>query len=165
MDMDEVSHRYPCGEVETSFSDYIVVSWVMWLIFGGLATWSLWNAQRGGTWSHITMDYIIIFFCIWRMSRQRRPLAYVAAKGLVIRRRPANVWERIDMLWHGDDYYTFIPYERIIGFTSNWEEIHMVTEQGGILIVVVDLQFMKYSDKMKLLEIIDERSHVVGNEE
>ncbi|WP_298704907.1 hypothetical protein [uncultured Veillonella sp.] len=160
MDKEEVEQRFPCGEVESSFADYIVVSWVMWLIFGALATWSLWNAQRGGTWSHITMDYIIIIFCVWRMTRQRRPLAYVAEEGLVIRRRPVNLFERIDMLVHGDDYYTFVPYQQIMGFTSNWEEIHMVSEQGGILIVVVDLQFMKYSDKMALLKIIDERSHV-----
>lgn len=35
----------------------------------------------------------------------------------------------------------------------------MVTESGGILIVMVDLQFVTYKDKLKLLSVIDERSH------
>ena len=86
-------------------------------------------------------------------------MVYVCENGIVIRRRPASLLERIDMLWNGDYYYTFIPYAQIIGFTANWEEIHMVTDSGGILIVMVDLQFVQYKQKLKLLSVIDERSH------
>lgn len=35
----------------------------------------------------------------------------------------------------------------------------MVTDSGGILIVMVDLQFVQYKQKLKLLSVIDERSH------
>lgn len=159
MEVREVTERFPCGEVEETFADYILVSWVMWLFFGAVATWAVWHSQRGVVWNHIAIDYIIVGFCVWRMTRQRRPLVYVCEKGIVIRRRPSSLWERIDMLWNGDHYYIFIPYAQIIGFTANWEEIHMVTESGGILIVMVDLQFVTYKDKLKLLSVIDERSH------
>ena len=130
MEVREVTERFPCGEVEETFADYILVSWVMWLFFGAVATWAVWHSQRGVVWNHIAIDYIIVGFCVWRMTRQRRPLVYVCEKGIVIRRRPSSLWERIDMLWNGDHYYNFIPYAQIIGFTANWEEIHMVTESG-----------------------------------
>lgn len=159
MDAKEVAKRFPCGEVEGTFADYIVVSWVMRLFFGAVATWAMWHAQRGVMWNQIAIDYFIVGFCVWRMTRQRRPLVYVCQKGIVIRRRPASLWERIDMLWNGDHYYTFIPYNQIMGFTANWEEIHMVTDTGGVLIVMVDLQFVQYNQKLELLTLIDERSH------
>lgn len=44
MEVREVSERFPCGEVEETFSDYIVVSWVMWLFFGAVATWAVWHS-------------------------------------------------------------------------------------------------------------------------
>ena len=58
MEVREVSERFPCGEVEETFSDYIVVSWVMWLFFGAVATWAVWHSQRGTVWNHIAIDYI-----------------------------------------------------------------------------------------------------------
>lgn len=33
MEVREVTERFPCGEVEETFADYILVSWVMWLFF------------------------------------------------------------------------------------------------------------------------------------
>lgn len=84
MEVREVSERFPCGEVEETFSDYIVVSWVMWLFFGAVATWAVWHSQRGTVWNHIAIDYIIVGFCVWRMTRQRRPLVYVCENGIVI---------------------------------------------------------------------------------
>lgn len=86
MEVREVTERFPCGEVEETFADYILVSWVMWLFFGAVATWAVWHSQRGVVWNHIAIDYIIVGFCVWRMTRQRRPLVYVCEKGIVIRR-------------------------------------------------------------------------------
>lgn len=65
MEVREVSERFPCGEVEETFSDYIVVSWVMWLFFGAVATWAVWHSQRGTVWNHIAIDYIVVgFLCM-----------------------------------------------------------------------------------------------------
>lgn len=46
MEVREVTERFPCGEVEETFADYILVSWVMWLFFGAVATWAVWHSDR-----------------------------------------------------------------------------------------------------------------------
>lgn len=57
MEVREVSERFPCGEVEETFSDYIVVSWVMWLFFvpWQLGPCGIHNAVRFGIILQLTI--------------------------------------------------------------------------------------------------------------
>lgn len=56
MEVREVTERFPCGEVEETFADYILVSWVMWLFFGAvlLGPCGIHNAVWFGIISRLT---------------------------------------------------------------------------------------------------------------
>ena len=160
MDKAAVERRFPCGEVEEYITNYKVVIIIMRLFYLALAMWAFWHSRHGDIWNHLMIDYIVIVFCLWRIHHQGDPVVYICNKGIVIRRKAADFFERIDMVWDVEKYYNYIPYGNIVGFTANWEEIHVANlNDGGLMIISVDLQFLHYADKMRLLSIIDDRGH------
>lgn len=156
MNRDNVEKQFACGKVLQVFSNYSVVVAVMRLFYMVFAAWALWQTWREVLLAEKMISYIVIVFCLWRIHRQADPVVFVCMKGIVIRRKAADLFERLDMFWDAENYYIFLPYNQIIGFTAGWEEIHIgIPDDGGILIVPVDLQFLRYHDKEELLKIIE----------
>lgn len=158
MTMVEAEKRFPCGKVEQEINTYTPVVLIGRLVLCSVAILAIWHVRQGVPWVQQLIDYLLVIFALWRIYHLGDAVAFVCEKGIVIRRRPVDMMERMGYLWHGEQPYVFLPYKHIMGFTSDWQEIHVTTADGGIMIVIVDLQFVRYRDKVKFLELIEDRS-------
>ena len=60
----------------------------------------------------------------------------------------------------GDEYFVFVDYDHIIGFTEGWRELQAMNGHGGIYVIPLDLTQVPYKDKMAMIEpSISIRSH------
>ena len=82
----------------------------------------------------------------------------ICEKGLVLKRRPFSVKEYFHSLFHGDEYFVFVDYEHIIGFTEGWRELQAMNGHGGIYVIPLDLAQVGYKDKMAMIEAIHKHS-------
>ena len=48
------------------------------------------------------------------------------------------------------DYYLYVPFDTVVGFTPDWKELQAVNNHGGIYVVPLDLQLAPYKDKIRL---------------
>ena len=158
MDAKDVSLRFDAGKAERSFGEYAPVVRLAELFYFFVAIGMLWDARLHEEAVRHVWEYAVVLFCFWKLYRAEQPSVFVCENGLVIKRRPADMYERFHKVFYPDDYYVFAPYESIMGFTERWEELHVVTPDGGILIVPVDLQFVSYRDKLQLLDEIDDKT-------
>lgn len=158
MDVQEVEVRFAGGKVEKAYANCLLVIVLGRFVYFGVALWILWGSWHSDVWMQKTLDYAVVLFCLWRVYHQGDPLVFLCEKGLVIKRRPAGLFERVDMFLNPEYYYYYAPYPSIVGFTSNWEEMHIgAAGDSGIYIVPVDLQLVKYADKMALLAALQEK--------
>ncbi|MDU6866866.1 MAG: hypothetical protein E6400_08345, partial [Veillonella sp.] len=79
---------------------------------------------------------------------------FICEKGLVLKRRPFSVKEYFHSLFYGDEYFVFVDYEHIIGFTEEWRELQAMNGHGGIYVIPLDLHQVAYKDKMAMIEAI-----------
>ena len=66
--------------------------------------------------------------------------------------------EYFHSLFHGDEYFVFVDYEHIIGFTEGWRELQAMNGHGGIYVIPLDLAQVGYKDKMAMIEAIHKHS-------
>ena len=93
-------------------------------------------------------------YALLRMYQQDDVEVYIATEGLILKRTPILVKERIERFFAPDLYLTFVHYQGIVGFGEDWKTLYVQTETGGIYIVPISLQFLSHQDKMKVLKAL-----------
>lgn len=139
------------GEVESIIYSHIVVVWLGKLFWIAWGVWALWHGRQESIWFHAIVDYLLLAFALWRLLYQGRPRAIICKEGFILRRHPIDLRETLLSFGQGEELLIFVPYERMIGFSEGWEELHLTDLAGsGILVLPLDLQFVSYEDKMRL---------------
>lgn len=156
MEEKDIKLHFPVGEVLRKYRDSWAVIALTRVIFLALAAMSLWWSRMEVHMSEKMLDYLIIIFSLWRIHRAGDYLFYLCDSGVVLRRRAIDFGEYISQFWEPDDFYIFVPYGQIRGFSEAWDEIHVgLPEEGGAYIVSMGLQYLNTADKKQILEHIE----------
>ena len=160
MDKKYVEDNFLVGEVEKEYYNVPLLTWVFRLIYLAVGGYAFCHSVNTQLWQEKLVDYVVLLLMLWRISRQSSPLIFLGTKGIVIRRRPMELGERISSFWEDENFYMFFPYEQIIGFTEDWDYLHVgIPEDGGILVIPIDLQYLRFADKMEIINGIRDKSH------
>lgn len=160
MDRQKIEEKFIAGNVVREFSDYSLLVITVRVVYMCLGIWALYKSMQGVPMGERLIDYAILLFALWRICRQGQPVLFLCEKGIVVRRRPVDMVERLEAFWDDDPYFFFADYTQVMGFTERWENLHIgIPEEGGILIVPVDLQYLRYRDKVFIEEYIDAQQH------
>lgn len=152
MEPTEVEQNFPCGKVEQSFGNYPIFVILVRLAYSFVAALALWHSLGHAMLAQRVVDSFIVLFALWRIYHQSDKVIFLAEKGIVIKRRPTSLQERIEIIVTPEKYFVYANYENILGFTENWEEMHVGSGADvGIYVVLLDLQFVSYKDKMQIL--------------
>ncbi len=155
MTKSDVEKKFPAGQVRKELRNHTALVWGGRIVGIALAVAVTWHAQTMVSLYQRMIDYVVLAFILWRIYHLDTTLVFICGKGIVISRQPMNLREQLDCLYNEDDYYVFIPYEQIMGFTEGWHELQALNHNGGIYMVKVDIQFVSYKDKMELLSEIN----------
>lgn len=94
--------------------------------------------------------YAVVVYLLWWVHGLDVILVYICENGFVIKQRPTNLRDYFRSAINTDEYYVWIPFENVVGFTPDWKELQAVNMHGGIYVVPLDLQLAPYKDKLRL---------------
>lgn len=164
MTREEASQRFPCGAVIQEYENARSFIIVMQLIFTVVGAYFLWTMLGEPTLASKLDNIGVLFFCLWRIHRQRDILCYMTEKGLLVRRQFMSLHEFLEEQIHPDRSYVFVPYEQIFLIADDWQSIQLgAAEEGGLAVLPVHLQFLSRKTKQKLLDKIKEEQEKKGN--
>lgn len=158
MDKKDVEKKFRV-QVEKEYYNVPLLTWVFRLLYLAVGGYAFYHSMGTQLWQEKLVDYVVLLLMLWRISRQSSPLLFLCSKGIVVRRRPTELGERISAFWEDENFYMFFPYEQVLGFTEDWDYLHVgIPEEGGILVVPIDLQYLHFSNKMEIINIIRDKS-------
>ena len=144
----EVSERFSGGRVKHMVTTHKAVQWIG-RILGLLTCVALikWAPHDVG---NRILCYALVVCLLWWMNGLDMVLVYICEKGFVIKQRPTTLRDYFWSAIHLDDYYLYVPFDTVVGFTPDWKELQAVNNHGGIYVVPLDLQLAPYKDKIRL---------------
>ena len=160
MKREELENMFPCGTIQEELHNSTVMVWGFQLLYAAIAVWGIYRSvliyrELG---SGMNMWFILLVmvagYALLRMYQQDDVEVYIATEGLILKRTPLFVKERIERFISPDLYLTFVHYQGVMGFGEDWKTLYVQTETGGIYIVPISLQFLSHQDKMKVLEAL-----------
>ena len=160
MKREELENMFPCGMIQEELHNSTVMVWGFQLLYAAIAVWGIYRSvliyrELG---SGVNMWFILLVmvagYALLRMYQQDDVEVYIATEGLILKRTPLFVKERIERFISPDLYLTFVQYQGIMGFGEDWKTLYVQTETGSIYIVPISLQFLSHQDKMKVLEAL-----------
>ena len=165
MNRNQVESDFGCGSVLREFSNYGLLTSFVRFLYVSFGAWAAYHSfHEGPYFGARIVDYILIIFTLWRFYRQGDSLLYLCQKGIVMRRRPRGVAEQMTAYWDDSDFYYFATYDQIIGFSDSWEFAHVsVLTEGGVLMVPVDLQYLRRKDKKYIEDFIERQKNIPTN--
>lgn len=148
MTKQEVSERFSGGHVKHMVTTHKAVQW-LGRILGIIICVALikWAPHDIG---NRMLCYALVVCLLWWVHGLDVVLVYICEKGFVIKQRPTNLRDYFRSVINLDDYYVYVPFESVVGFTPDWKELQAVNTHGGIYVVPLDLQLAPYKDKMRL---------------
>lgn len=153
MTKQEVSERFLCGPVQHEVCTHKSVQWLgrmLGILFCvGLIKWA--PSDVGNR----MLCYLLVLCILWWMNGLGEVLVYICERGFVIKQRPGTVRDYFHSLICHDEYYLYIPYDSVVGFTEDWKELQAINANGGIFVVPLDLQLASYKDKLQLQQAIN----------
>ena len=160
MKREEVEELFPCGAIQEELHNSSVMIWGFQLVYAAIAAWGLYRGvllyrelgHSFNMWMLLLM--VVSAYALLRMYQQDDVEIYIATEGLILKRTPILVKERIERFFAPDLYLTFVHYQGIMGFGEDWKTLYVQTETGGIYIVPISLQFLSHQDKMKVLKAL-----------
>lgn len=161
MKREELENMFPCGTIQEELHNSSVMVWGFQLLYAAIAVWGIYRSvliyrELG---SGMNMWFILLVmvagYALLRMYQQDDVEVYIATEGIIVKRTPILVKERIERFFASDLYLTFVHYQGIMGFGEDWKTLYVQTETGGIYIVPISLQFLSHQDKMKVLEALN----------
>lgn len=158
MDKKIAQDNFPCGHIDKVVTNHHFYIWSVRFGYTLLGAWFLWHSINYKGYGSLVIDTLVMVFAFWRIYHQDDPQYFIGEKGIVVHRRAITLREKLDGLFYADDYYNYVDYKSIIGFTENWDEIHLCTPGNfGIYVIPLDFQFVSYADKMELINIIADK--------
>lgn len=156
MTKQEAMERFSSGTVQQSLEIHRGIQWAGRII--GLLVCALIVKYMPSDWAERIWYYLLLLVILWTLHRLGESQAFICEKGLVLKRRPFSLKEYFHSLFHGDEYFVFVDYEHIIGFTEGWRELQAMNGHGGIYVIPLDLAQVGYKDKMAMIEAIHKHS-------
>ena len=156
MTKQEVFEKFPSGQVMEEIANHKALNWIGRILAIIIMVFAVYHSRGTTELFAKFIDYAVLVIVLWWTHHIADPKVFICEKGLVILRGPIDLRERFDILFHEEAYFVFLAYEQIIGFTESWEEIQAVSNSGGLYMMQVDLQFVAYPDKMKLIQAISQ---------
>lgn len=160
MKHEELETMFPCGTIQEEIRNSSVMIWGFQLVYAAIAVWGIYRGvliyRELGTGMNMWFILLVMVagYALLRMYQQDDVEVYIATEGIILKRTPILVKERIERFFAPDLYLTFIHYKSIMGFGEDWKTLYVQTETGGIYIVPISLQFLSHQDKMKVLEAL-----------
>lgn len=160
MKREELENIFPCGMIQEEIHNATVMIWGFQLAYAAIAVWGIYRGviiyRELGTGLNLWFVLVVLVsgYALLRMYQQDDVEIYIATEGLILKRTPILVKERIERFFAPDLYLTFVHYQGIMGFGEDWKTLYVQTETGGIYIVPISLQYLSHRDKMKVLETL-----------
>ena len=155
MTNEELKMRFSCGEIEAEYENSKWVSLFMQLVFMFVGMYFFWTMLSESTFAGRLDNIAVLFFCLWRIHRQRDIICYAAAKGIIVRRQFMSLSEFYNDQFHEDRNLVFLPYKEIFLISDTWQEIELGhAEDGGIAILPVHVQFLSKKNKQRIIDRI-----------
>lgn len=158
MKREELENMFPCGTIQEELHNSTVMVWGFQLLYAAIAVWGIYRSvllyRELGSGMNMWLILLVMVagYALLRMYQQDDVEVYIATEGIILKRTPILVKERIERFFAPDLYLTFVHYQGIMGFGEDWKTLYVKTETGGIYIVPISLQFLSYQDKMKVLD-------------
>lgn len=157
MTKQEAMERFSSGSVQQSIGIHTGIRW-LWRIIGIAMCVGL-VRYMPSEWGSRLWYYLLVVVILWWLHGLDEYFAFICERGLVLKRRPLSVREYFHSMAFGDEYFVFVDYENIIGFTEGWRELQAINGNGGIYVIPLDLQFVSYKDKMAMIEAIRDHAN------
>lgn len=166
MKREEIEELFPCGAIQEKLHNSSVMIWGFQLVYAAIAAWGLYRGvllyrelgHSFNMWMLLLM--VVSAYALLRMYQQDDVEVYIATEGIILKRTPILVKERIERFFAPDLYLTFVNYQGIMGFGEDWKTLYVQTETGGIYVVPISLQFLSRQDKMKVLEALNRYKNI-----
>ena len=158
MKREELENMFPCGTIQEELHNSTVMVWGFQVLYAAIAVWGIYRSVRlyrelgSGMNMWLILLVMVAGYALLRMYQQDDVEVYIATEGIILKRTPILVKERIERFFAPDLYLTFVHYQGIMGFGEDWKTLYVKTETGGIYIVPISLQFLSHQDKMKVLD-------------
>ena len=155
---DEVTKRFPaCGKIEKEYENSKWYSVCMQLIFTLVGIYFFWLMLNEATLVERLDNIAILFFCLWRIHRQRDTMCYIATNGMIVRRKCMSLRDYYNEQVHEERNLVYLPYKTIFLIADTWQEIELgKAEEGGIAVLPVRLQFLSKKNKQQIMDRIKE---------
>ena len=166
MKREELENMFPCGTIQEELHNSSVMVWGFQLLYAAIAVWGIYRSVllyrelESGMNMWFILLVMVAGYALLRMYQQDDVEVYIATEGLILKRTPILVKERIERFFAPDLYLTFVHYQGIMGFGEDWKTLYVQTETGGVYIVPISLQFLSHEDKMKVLEALGRNKKV-----
>ena len=166
MTREDVMKRFPaCGAIETEYENSKWYSVCMQLIFTAVGMYFFWLMLNETTMVERLDNIAVLFFCLWRIHRQRDTMCYIAAKGMIVRRQCLSLRDYYDEQIHEERNLVYLPYQTIFLIADNWQEIELgKAVEGGIAVLPVRLQFLSQKNKQRIIDRIKEEQEKTDEE-
>lgn len=157
MKREDVEEMFPCGTIQEELHNSTVMIWGFQLLYAGIAVWGIYHGfvlyrEVGYGWhTMIILSAFVAVYALLRMYQQDDIEVYIATEGIIVKRTPILVKERIHRFFAPNLYLTFVHYRGIMGLGEDWKTLYVQTDTGGIYVVPISLQFLSYQDKGKVL--------------
>lgn len=158
MTREDVMKRFPdCGTIEKEYENSKWYSVFIQLLFMAVGMYFFWLMLSETTMIERLDNIAVLFFCLWRMHRQKDTMCYVAANGIIVRRQCVSLRDYYDDQFHEERNLVYLPYKTIFLIADNWQEIELgKAVEGGIAVLPVRLQFLSKKNKQRIIDKIKE---------
>ena len=106
MKREEVEELFPCGAIQEELHNSSVMIWGFQLVYAAIAAWGLYRGvllyrelgHSFNMWMLLLM--VVSAYALLRMYQQDDVEVYIATEGLILKRTPIVVKERIERFLH-----------------------------------------------------------------
>lgn len=162
MERSNVEKNFPAGYVLYEFGNNGILTNMFRLGYLILGIWSLYNAFHTPTMEQKIIGYLTLAFSLWRIYMRGQSLIFLAEGGIIFRRSPNTMHERVRTLFNEDSLYTYMPYNKVVGFSEKWDAVYIGEYGiGGVYAIPVSFQYINLKHKKFIAKYVDEHN---GNE-
>ena len=125
MKHEELEEIFPCGTIQEELHNSTVMVWGFQLLYAAIAVWGIYRSvliyRELGSGMNMWLILLVMVaaYALLRMYQQDDVEIYIATEGIILKRTPIFVKERIERFFAPDLYLTFVHYQGIMGFVDS----------------------------------------------
>ena len=114
MKREELENMFPCGTIQEELHNSSVMVWGFQLLYAAIAVWGIYRSvliyRELGAGMNMWFILLVMVagYALLRMYQQDDVEVYIATEGLILKRTPILVKERIERFFAPDLYLTFV---------------------------------------------------------